>query len=61
MRERSLQDIDNDIATIWKEIKEFDETTPENIELERNKIENKENSWIRSQSVEAESRTPKDR
>ena len=35
MRERSLQDIDNDIATIWKEIKEFDETTPENIEPER--------------------------
>ena len=39
-RERSLQDIDKDIEIIWKEIKEFEETTP--------KIEDKN---IKSQSI----------
>eukprot|EP00092_Neocalanus_flemingeri_P002434 GFUD01002604.1.p1 GENE.GFUD01002604.1~~GFUD01002604.1.p1 ORF type:complete len:498 (+),score=149.88 GFUD01002604.1:413-1906(+) len=34
--ERSLRDIDKDIATIWKEIKEFEETPPANIETENN-------------------------
>ena len=59
-KERSLHDIDNDIETIWKEIKEFDETKPRKEEEDGSRKKQSIYEWAQQNPKLTKSRQPTD-